>query len=207
MAANIWTRGLKAAVKTGPFFFTHHDNPTKHKPDPIIPCIPSITCAVFWLEEEEKAYSDYIAVAHAEGNTYSIKDCYNFHIPFENPDGKIPTGDQTQDGWLNGPEEGHDGSAWILAGISLAYVCLNKKPWRPQDGSYCQSNCSKGPSLSSSGRVHLLNTIHGWCCRLNVWMAEQRHSSVQGQHHSPGNTHQGANYFGSSTAAFYVHIL
>lgn len=39
MAAIIWTRGLNAAVKTGPFFFTHHDNPTKHKPEPTIPCI------------------------------------------------------------------------------------------------------------------------------------------------------------------------
>lgn len=39
MAAIIWTNGLKAAVNTGPLFLTHHDIPTKHIPDPIIPCI------------------------------------------------------------------------------------------------------------------------------------------------------------------------
>lgn len=42
MAAIIWTRGLNAAVNTGPFFFTHHDIPTKHNPDPTIPCIHNI---------------------------------------------------------------------------------------------------------------------------------------------------------------------
>lgn len=37
IAAIIWTRGLNAAVKTGPRFLTHHDIPTRHKPEPTIP--------------------------------------------------------------------------------------------------------------------------------------------------------------------------
>lgn len=44
-AANICTRGLKAAVNTAPRFLTHHDIPTKHNPDPIIPCIINHTLA------------------------------------------------------------------------------------------------------------------------------------------------------------------
>lgn len=35
---SIWTSGLNAEVKTGPRFLTHQAIPTKHSPDPTIPC-------------------------------------------------------------------------------------------------------------------------------------------------------------------------
>lgn len=50
MATMIWMSGLNAAVKRGPFFFTHHDIPTKHKPEPTAPCTKALVGDTAWMK-------------------------------------------------------------------------------------------------------------------------------------------------------------
>lgn len=52
IAAIIWTKGLNAAVKTGPRFLTHHDIPTTHKPEPTIPAKITANTSVLPLKTQ-----------------------------------------------------------------------------------------------------------------------------------------------------------
>jgi hypothetical protein len=46
VATMIWMMGMKAAVKTGPFFSTHHVIIRYPAPDPTIPCTHNFDCRI-----------------------------------------------------------------------------------------------------------------------------------------------------------------
>ena len=104
-------------------------------------------------------------------NTYTIYDTYNLQFAFQNPPGKVPLNDRTQNGILNGTEEGYDSTATILTWKSLANSRLHKQPRRPCNAAYDKKYWINGPPLCLLTRNHHFGMA---CfiviCGLKMWV-------------------------------------